>query len=458
MVEQPNLNLAPIKPKTSNAVSKGPTFLIIVVIILQGIIIASVYKSQTKPPTTAATIDLHKSQLLKNTAIKLEELDLTERAAKVWQQYLALGNEKNTAAVYYRIGKLHQRAKQYEQAIDFFQRAELSAPEKRLQQDISERVVDCLKQLQRFNALSDVLKTKAEIATEEDKATKVVARIGKMEITNTQLDMIIKNEIDTRMQFMKILFPQFAADPEVFRQKMQQQYQTPEGQRQALQEYLFTEVLQRKAIEDGIHKTDSHVEQWHALQRKMLAQNVLQRELNSQVIILPQEIESYYQQNQQEFRFPARAIISPAIFATLAQAQQKLAHIKSELEFKSSSEQEPVPVEITADDREIDELGKVEGLINAVFAKKKTGLLPKVFTAGQQFVLVWVHEVQAAGVHPVSQVKQIIEQKVRQQKTQQIMQIFLESLFQKYDVDIYGSNLPQIKQQNDSPASGKQQE
>ena len=93
---------------------------------------------------------------LEELALKLEDQKLSGAAARTWIEYLetARPGGEEAARIWFRVGKLHQDASEYEPALEAYYRSEALAKIDELEPEISKRTADCLEALGKFAALN----------------------------------------------------------------------------------------------------------------------------------------------------------------------------------------------------------------------------------------------------------------------------------------------------------------
>jgi tetratricopeptide (TPR) repeat protein len=234
-------------------------------------------------------------------ALKLERQGLAGPAARAWSDYLeasGAGPEKS-ARIWYRIGTIHQEAWGYEDALDAYYRSESFAPVDELEPEISRRVAECLESLGRFAALSDELERRTAVPGSGASGGEVLAEIGDLKITKGDLDAMIESEVDAQLSQVAGGFT--AEERKAQKQALIESIRKQGGYGQWLERFVAEELLYRGAIEQKLHEEREYRAISRSVERKLLAQRLLDRAVAAEVTVTPEEMKAYYDANQGEF-------------------------------------------------------------------------------------------------------------------------------------------------------------
>jgi hypothetical protein len=238
---------------------------------------------------------------LEALALKLEKQGISTAAAHAWQDYLraaGAGDEKR-ARVWYRIGTIHQDAGVYEEALGAYYRSESFASVDELEPEISRRVAECLESLDRFAALSRELETRTAVPGADDEGGELMAEIGDRKIRRADLDAMIEAEVDA--QLLQLAGSHTAEERKAQKKMLLESIQKQGGTGQWLERLLAEELLYRRAREEKLHEDPEYRIVAENLERKMLAQRLLDRTVAAEVSVTPVEVRAYYDANVEEF-------------------------------------------------------------------------------------------------------------------------------------------------------------
>ncbi len=96
---------------------------------------------------------------LEALALKFEDQKLPEAAARAWTEYLGAAglDDKDAAQIWFRVGKLHQEATDYERAVEAYYRSEALAKVPDLETELGKRTTECLEAMGKFASLDQAL-------------------------------------------------------------------------------------------------------------------------------------------------------------------------------------------------------------------------------------------------------------------------------------------------------------
>jgi hypothetical protein len=240
---------------------------------------------------------------LEELALKLEDQKLPGAAARTWTEYLESSrpNSDEAARIWFRIGKLYQEGNDSERALEAYYRSEALAKIDELESEISKRTAECLEALGKFAALNYELESRTAVAKSDSTGGKdILAEVGTWKITRADLDMMIEAEIDAQLsQLAGGLTPED-------RQKQKAQLLESvlkQGERDKwLQRFIAEEMLYRRAREEKLADDPEFKALTRNLERKILAQKLLDDEFAKRISITPDDLKMYYEGHKDEFK------------------------------------------------------------------------------------------------------------------------------------------------------------
>ncbi|RJR30657.1 MAG: hypothetical protein C4574_02030 [Candidatus Latescibacterota bacterium] len=243
---------------------------------------------------------------LEALALKFENQKLPEAAARAWTEYAGAArlSDKEAARIWFRVGKLHQEANAYEQAIEAYYRSEALAALPELEPEIGTRTAECLEAMGKFAALDRVLAERTSIPGMAGGDAKgegdVLVEIGTWKITRSDLDVMIEAEVDAQLNQMSagLTGEEKAAQKKKILEGIQKQ-----GERERwLQQFVAEELLYRYAREQKLHEDPAVRALARNLERKVLAQTLMDREFARRITMTPEEVRAYYDGHTDEFK------------------------------------------------------------------------------------------------------------------------------------------------------------
>ncbi len=240
---------------------------------------------------------------LEELALKFEDQKLPGAAARAWTEYLESSRPggEDAARVWFRIGKLYQDASDYERALEAYYRSEALAGVDDLKDEISKRTAECLEGLGKFAALNYELESRTAVAKSDSSGGKdVVAEVGTWKITRAELDMMIEAEID--MELSQVAGSLGPEERRAQKQKMLDSVLKQGVREQWLGQFIAEELLYRRAREEKLADDPEVRALTRNIERKVLAQKMLDREFAKGVTIAPEDLKAYYDAHKDQFK------------------------------------------------------------------------------------------------------------------------------------------------------------
>ena len=235
-------------------------------------------------------------------ALRLEKQKIYEPAVDMWKDYLLTSKPegKERARVWYHIGKLYQEGGQYDKALSAYYVAEATADVGELSHEISTRIAECLEKLGRFAALDLELRRRTSLSGADSSDSEVVAEIGTMKITRSDLNTMIEAEIESELaQIAGSLTPDQRREQ---KQKLLESILKGDQLSAWLQRLIAEELLYRRAREEGLGEREEIRRMLNSVERKLLAQKYLESEFAKRINISPDDLRAYYESHKDEFK------------------------------------------------------------------------------------------------------------------------------------------------------------
>jgi hypothetical protein len=295
MPDQLDLRVPGRDGETTARPARKPTVLLVLVLLLAAANLGVTLWRSGTGATGPAPHELD-AEARKDLALKLEKQGLNQAAAEAWRDYLAVagGSAERVAKLWYRIGTLHQEARQYEQALDSYYRSERFADVDVLAGEIGRRTQECLEALGKFAALRYELAER--VGLDEDAAAAgdtVVAEIGPRTITQAELDGLIEARIERQLSQFASFLPQEERRQQ--KEQLLQQFSTTTQRLQFLNEVILQEMLSRRARELQLTEDPEVRALLEDQERAVLASRVIEQAYSDRINITPGDLQTYYQ-------------------------------------------------------------------------------------------------------------------------------------------------------------------
>jgi len=288
-------------PPRGRGKDKGSRHLVILVVILLAVALVDLFVSlheggRSAPPAIS-------SGKLMDVALRLEKQGLYEPAVEIWKDYLkeSKPGREESAKIWYRIGKLYQEDGRYAKAVSAYYISEEIGRVEEIAHEISTRTAECLEKMGRFAALDYELERRTSFAARDSlPSDDVVAEIGPVKITRSELNRMIEAELESQLA-------QMAGDlsPEERREQKRKLLDSivKGNQVQAwLERLIAEEVLYRRAREKELGDVEEIRRMIDSVERKLLAQKYLEQEYAKRIVITPDELKSYYEAHKDDYK------------------------------------------------------------------------------------------------------------------------------------------------------------
>lgn len=210
---------------------------------------------------------------------------LYEASAQEYQDYLNHYEiePSRRANTYYTIANIYfERLQDYDKALEFYFKIKYLYPESSLQGDVGKRIVNCLERLQRSGDAARILEKEAALdqsSVKEKRPGAVIAETGNRKITQGDLDFEISK------------LPVY----------IQEQFKDKKRKAEFLQQYILQELLYESAKRKGLDKNKEVIEGTFRAQKALMAEKILQEELQDQVKIEAADVELYYMAHKDKY-------------------------------------------------------------------------------------------------------------------------------------------------------------
>lgn len=187
------------------------------------------------------------------------------------------------ANTYYTIGNIYfDRLNDYQKALEYYFKVKYLYPQSPLQKEVSQKIVSCLERLDRSQDAVRVMEKEAALDTSQihkNRPGAVLATIGQRKITQGDLDFEIQK------------MPPYLRD----------QFKSKEKKKELLQQLVLQDLLYESAKRKGLDKDKDVIEGVFEAKKSLMANKLLQQELQKKVKIDPEEVQLYYKANKDKY-------------------------------------------------------------------------------------------------------------------------------------------------------------
>lgn len=445
MNDQNQLNFSLPEKKAKSA---GPP---VVIVLLVCVVVAQVgmflvMRQAPVMPIAETTSHLNADQT-RALAAKLAQRSLYDQAAKTWQAYVAHMDLSKTdqAKALFQVALMLEKAGQYDEAITYLYRSELTAEVPDLASEIDAHVKTCFEKLGRFSALRYELMQRTSLQNTPDAAAKVVAEIGPEKITEADLIAQIESMIDSQLAPMQA----YMSEDQIQAQKkrMLEQVKTSKAKQDFLNSHLAQEILYREAVASNLLEDAAVKSQLNTMTRSVLAQTLLKQELASKINITDSDLQTFYSAHKDQYKEPSKARIARLLTDTEESANTLMSQYQNGEEFDALVQAHSKD-DATKDAKGVIDMDVVSGptvprighapdLNKAIFEALPGAVLETPFKSEHGWEIIRVISQQPGRQKDFDEVSQEVVQALTQQKQQEVQQDLIEALMDKYNVVVH---------------------
>jgi len=192
--------------------------------------------------------------------------------------------DKNRQAnTYYNIANIYfERINNYDKALQYYFKIKYLYPESTLQGDVGKRIVNCLERLKRTKDANRYMQEQSALdktTLTEQKPGQVLAVIGERKITQGDIDF----EISKLPAYMK------------------NQLSDKKAKQEFLKQYVVQELLYDTAQKEGLDKDKDVIEGTFRVQKSLMSDKVLQKELKEKAQVTPADAQLYYNAHKDKY-------------------------------------------------------------------------------------------------------------------------------------------------------------
>lgn len=343
-------------------------------------------------------------------ANKLLSKGLKGEAAEAFEEYLAAGKmqPQEEARLLYKLGSIYMELYKYEKALKSFYKAEMLNPRVEFAQEMNQKIIEALENLGMGSQARYELQARTSLEQEKEIKSKVVARIGKREITDVEIDEALKNA------------------PQWIRKSLEE----PEKRLEFIRNYVGQEVLYAKAKRLGLDTKEEIRKILEQLKKQIVVEQFLGKEIQEKLDkITPEDIKLYYEANKDSYVEPAQIKVSFLSFENESQKEEMTQKLKKQ-------EGKPQETSIREGDSSIADIGEAKDVIAGLFLKEK-GQISDPLKIKDKFYVFSILEKTQRRQKVFEEVKSEVEYEYKMKKQQEISQDLLKKAWEEQEVEIF---------------------
>jgi len=343
-------------------------------------------------------------------ANKLLSKGLKNEAAEAFEEYIVAAKiqPQEEAKLLYKLGSVYLELYKYEKALKSFYKAEMLDPKAEFSGEMNQKIVEALENLGMSSQAKYELEARTSLGQEKEIKGKAVARIGKREITDTEIDEALKN------------VPQW----------MRKSLEEPERRMGFIRNYVGQEVLYTKARRLGLDTKEETRQTLEQLKKQIVVEQFLGKEIQEKLDkISPEDIKLYYEANKDNYAELAQIKVIYLSFENESQKDEMIQKLKKQ-------EGKPQEVSITEGDSSISGIGEAKDVIASLFLKEK-GQISDPLKIKDKFYVFSILEKKQKRQRSFEEVKSEVEYEYKTKKQQEISQDLLKKALEEQEVEIF---------------------
>ncbi|MCM8796520.1 MAG: peptidyl-prolyl cis-trans isomerase [Candidatus Omnitrophica bacterium] len=387
-------------------------FFFMVIILMLAVLTLLVVTLPVRIVKPAGQVSFSASASQIDYANKLLSKGLKNEAAEALEEYLASGNieSKEAAQLLYKLGGIYMELYKYEKALRSFYKAEMLEPKAEFSGEMSQKIVEALENLGMSSQAKYELEARTSLDKEQQAKGRVVARIGKKEITDAEIDDTIKN------------VPQW----------MRKTLEEPARRREFIRNYVGQEVLYTKAKRLGLDTKEETRKMLEQLKKQIVVESFLASHIQAKMDkISPEDIKLYYEANKDNYTEPAQIKASYLIFENESQKDEMIQKLKKH-------EGSPREVTIRETDTSIPGIGEAKDIIAGLFLKEKDQISDPL-KIKDKFYIFYILEKKQRRQKSFEEVKPEVEYEYKMKKQREIVDDLLKKALEEEEVEIFDS-------------------
>ncbi len=258
--------------------------------------------------------------------------------------------------------------------------------------------------------------------------------IGSLSVTAAASDPVVA-EIGSE----KITLSQFQAELEKLPPNLRQMASDKKMQKEFLDQLATSRLLYQEGIKQGLKKDSAVKSQIDEATRKIVLGALLQREIENRIKApSPEEVDQYYQTHTNEFQQEKQVKARHILLKDEAEAKKIAAELQKGADFAAlARDNSSCPSAAQGGDLGFFTRNRmVKEFADAAFALKKGEVSAPIKTKFG-YHIIKVEEIKEANAKPLEEVRTTIENKLTQERKNQIFKDYVEGLKKKFKIVLH---------------------
>jgi tetratricopeptide (TPR) repeat protein len=327
------------------------------------------------------------------------------QALEVYTEKVRTGHA-DLANICNKLGNIYMDLKEYEKALANFYKSELLDPNSDYKQDMNQKIVEGLENLGLSQQAQYELESRTSINPAAQKNGKIVAKIGKREITDGEIDSALNRLPD----------------------QVRQELNNDQARLKFIRDYVATEVLYERGKKLGLDRSSRAKDAIEDFKKQLVLQELLRNEINSGIKITPEDISLYYNANKDKYTVPERIKVSFLELNDSLKSNEAATRLKQ-------GKGEKINQWISHDSIALPNIGESKEAIENIFKQEKGSVVNPVKIKDKAYMFI-IDEKEPRKERSLEEVKNQVENEYRMRKEQEIVKSLLDKALEQQEVEI----------------------
>ncbi len=275
-------------------------------------------------------------------------------------------------------------------------------------------------------------------AKKEEQKGPFLAKVGKVKITQADLERELKN------------LPDFA----------QKIFEESGGKEKFLDELVKKELLYQEALKKGLDKDAKYLRKLEEFKKISLIGQLLEKEIESKTKVTEQEIKNYYDTHKEVFSPFSQIRVSLILVKTEEEAKNILERLKKGEDFAKLAMKSSIDPGSAKSGGDLGFLskGQMTPELEAVAVRLKTGEISEPLKTKFGYQIIKVTGKKLGKVVEFEKVKSLISQHLSSEKQKEVFDSYIESLKKSYKIDINKEAISKLSSGEEKKEEPREQE
>ena len=334
---------------------------------------------------------------------------LHANAAQAFEVYIeeSRADNKDLASICNKLGNIYMDLKEYEKALAYFYKSELLNSDAEYKQEMNQKIVSALENLGLSQQAQYELESRTSIKPTAQRSEKIAVRIGKREITNDEIEMMISRLPD----------------------QVKKELKDADAKLKFIKEYVASEVLYEKGKKLGLDKSIDTRAAVEDFRKQLVLHELLRDEIRKELRITPEDIALYYKANKDKYNVPERAKVSFLELSDAARSNEIAIQLKQGKGERIEQWIQQGSVLLSP------EIGESKEAVESILKQEKGAVVNPV-KIKDKFYMFMINEKEPKREQGLEEVRQQVENEYHMQKEQQIVRSLLDKALEQQEVEI----------------------